>query len=137
MKLRLKVLDSGLPKIPISDRLSINLIDDRWNTEVTFEIPEKLILTLIEDIIDNIDGDLFDYMNPKKSPLKNHFNANRINNIMNSTRSWKKIHILISDEGFYTSRFTRISLFNNLLNIPKMVDNINEKIQNIKTSSNF
>lgn len=169
MKLKLKVLDSKLPKLTIKEciekKIIIKDIDDRWNIEMEFEIPERLILSLIEEIIDKImdQTELYHYEEreeiiadktenvidrivdqtevyhheegQKSSSLKRQIHVNEANNMIKSARSWKKIHILISDKGLQTSRFTRISLFDILLNIPEMTKRMNMKVHEIEQAS--
>jgi hypothetical protein len=141
MKLKLKVLDPKQKKLTIKDLMDkkIPIIDhdDRWNLEVEFEIPERLILQLIEELIDKIiDSNQLYYheANDKTSSLKRDISSNDANNFIKSARAWRKIHIMISDEGFQTSRFTRLSLFEILLNIPEMKQRMNNKIHDIEIS---
>lgn len=139
MKLKLKVLDPKQKKLTIKDlmekKIPIRDLDDRWNLEIEFEIPERMILQLIEELIDKImDSNQLYYheANDKTSSLKRDISSNDANNFIKSTRAWRKIHILISDEGFQTSRFTRLSLFEILLNIPEMKKRMENKIHNME-----
>lgn len=141
MKLKLKVLDPKQKKLTIKDlmdkKIPIRDLDDRWNLEVEFEIPERMILQLVEEIIDKImdSNQLYYYeANDKTSSLKRDISSNDANSLIKSARAWRKIHIIISDEGFQTSRFTRLSMFEILLNIPEMKQRMNNKLHDMEIS---
>lgn len=141
MKLKLKVLDPKQKKMTIKDliekKIPIKDLDDRWNLEVEFEIPERMILQLIEEMIDKImDSNQLYYheANDKTSSLKRDISSNDANNFIKLARSWRKIHTMISDEGFQTSRFTRLSLFEIILNIPEMKRRMDNKLYDIEIS---
>jgi hypothetical protein len=139
MKLKLKVLDPKQKKLTIKDliekKIPIRDLDDRWNLEMEFEVPERLILQLVEEIIDKImDSNQLYYheANDKTSSLKRDISANDANNFIKSARAWRKIHIMISDQGFQTSRFTRLSLFEIILNIPEMKKRMENKLHDME-----
>jgi len=142
MKLKLKVLDPKQKKQTIKDliekKIPIKDLDDRWNLEIEFEIPERMILQLIEELIDKIvDSNQLYYhkAGDKTSSLKRDISSNDANNFIKLARAWRKINIIISDEGFQTSRFTRLSLFEILLNIPEMKQRMNNKIHDMEQES--
>lgn len=136
MKLKLKVLDSGMKKLTIKDyieqKIPIKLRDDRWNIEYEFEIPERMILKLVEEVIDQLEDQQFYILDGMNRLRKKELTYNEMDKLIKSTRSWKKIHILISDSDFETSRFTRISLFENLLDNKKMDMEIQEKLMKLE-----
>ncbi len=126
MKLTLKVLDKKRKE-------STNIIDDeRWNSNIKFEIPESLLLSFIEELIDNIldFSDLNDIIS-----IKNNLSDNEINTYTRSTRSWRKIGVIIQDKGFQTSRFTRISLFKALMDTKSIKQKMDNKISDIEQNN--
>lgn len=139
MKLNLKVFNSRKKKISIEEsikcKIPIKDNDDRWNTEIEFEIPERLILQLIEELIDNIVEKQLYYGtdNAVKTLLRN-MSFDEINNLIRPARAWRKINIIITNEGFQTSRFTRLSLFENLVNITEMKRRVEDKLHDISQS---
>jgi hypothetical protein len=141
MKLKLKVLDPKLPKLTIKElrekKIPIKDLDERWNLEIEFEVPERLILNLVDDLIDKLmdNKEIHHYEGEKSSSLKKQISLNDANNFIKSARAWRKLHVMISDEGFQTSRFTRLSLFEILLNIPEMNKRMNMKIHEMQQDS--
>lgn len=126
MKLTLKVFDKKRKE-------STNIIDDeRWNSNIKFEIPESLLLSFIEELIDNIldFSDLNDIIS-----IKNNLSDNEINTYTRSTRSWRKIGVIIQDKGFQTSRFTRISLFKALMDTKSIKQKMDNKISDIEQNN--
>lgn len=126
MKLKLRVLDPKQKKLPITEN------DGRWNCEKEFEIPERLILQLIDEITDELVEDQFYSLDAAKHLRRRKLMNTEIEKVVKSARAWKKIHILISDQGFQTSRFTRISLFEELMNEKKMKDIVKEKVMEME-----
>jgi hypothetical protein len=126
MRLTLKVLDQKR-KEPIN----IN-VDERWNANIKFEIPESLLLSFIEELIDNMldSSNLNDIIS-----IKNDLSDNEINAYTRSTRSWKKISAIIQDKDFQTSRFTRISLFKALMDTKSIKQKIDNKISDIEQNN--
>mgnify|MGYP001309632399 CR=1 FL=1 len=121
MKLKLKVLDPLLPRLKYPE-------DDRWNIEIKIEINEKLLLNLIEEITEyfaeNKLPDLFDRYN-----WKDHISENNIDKMIKSARSWRRIQNHIQNEKCQTSRLTRISLFQQLMNIPNIRERISDRVE--------
>jgi len=103
MIFKLKVFD---PKIQFNQKSN-----NRWNVKIKIEINEKIILNLIENIIENellIGKDL------KKISL------NEIDHVIKSARAWKTIQAKLMNLKYETSKFTRISLFKQLLSKSKL-----------------
>ena len=72
MKLKLRVHDPKKPKLTIKEaidqKIDIKNLDDRWNCKKEFEIPERLILDLIDDLIDKVvDMNRFNHFEGEKS----------------------------------------------------------------------
>jgi len=141
MKLNLSIYDPKKKKITIKEAIELKIdvknIDDRWNDKREFEVPERLILELIENVLDKVvDMNRFKYNEGEKaSSLKREITLNEANSILQSARAWKKIHVMISDQGYQTSRFTRLDLFEQLLNIPKMKAIMGQRIHEITMKS--
>ena len=141
MKLKLKVLNSKKKKLTIKDlmekKIPIKDLDDRWNVENEFEVPERMILQLVDELIDKIidSNKLYYYeKGDKSSSLNRDITFNEANSFIRETRAWKKLHVMLSDLGFQTSRFTRLSLFEILLNIPEMKKRMENKLLDIENS---
>lgn len=139
MKLKLKVLNPKKKKLSIKDfiekKMNIKDRDDRWNSEEEVEVPERLILQLIEELIDKIiDSNKLYYYEKGDNcrSLQRDVSFGEANEFVRETRAWKKLHIIISDLGFQTSRFTRLSLFEILLNIPEMKQRMYNKLKDIE-----
>lgn len=141
MKLNLSIYDPKKKKISIKEAIELKIgiknLDDRWNDKREFEIPERLILELIENVLDKVvDMNRFKYHEGEKSSsLKREITLNEANSILASARAWRKIHIIIADQGYQTSRFTRLDLFEQLLNIPKMKTIMGQRIHEITMKS--
>ena len=126
MKLKLKVLDPKQKKLPITEG------DGRWNCEKEFEVPERIILQLAEEIINELEDDQFYIIEAIKHSREKSIPVNEIEKLVRPTRAWKKIHVMISDQGFETSRFTRISLFEEVNNTKKMKLAITNRVYDIE-----
>ena len=126
MKLKLRVLDPKAKKLPTIEN------DDRWNCEKEFEVPERLILKLAEEILEELEEDQFYVIEAIKYSDKKSIPFNEIEKLVRPTRTWKKIHVMISDQGFETSRFTRISLFEELIDTKKMKLAIKDRVHDIE-----
>lgn len=128
MKLKLKVLDPLLPRLKYPE-------DDRWNIEIKIEINEKLLLNLIEEITEyfaeNKLPDLFDRYN-----WKDHISENNIDKMIKSARAWKSIQIKLVNMKYETGKFTRISLFEELINQKKIKTSVQDAIE-AKINSNI
>lgn len=141
MKLKLRVHDPKKPKLTIKEaidqKIDIKNLDDRWNCKKEFEIPERLILDLIDDLIDKVvDMNRFNHFEGEKSnSLKGEISFNEANSLLKAARSWKKIHIMIADSNCDTSRFTRLDLLEQLLNIPEMKKKMDQRIHEINLKS--
>ena len=98
--------------------------DNRWNVKKEFEIPEEIILKLLDELLDIQQSNL-DNLGFK------HLNINEISRLIKSTKAWKSIHCIIANQKFETSKFTRISLFNNITNVKKINTIIKNKIDTI------
>lgn len=126
MKLKLRVFNPLQPKIkPIEN-------DGRWNLEKEFEIPERIILKLVEELTDIMSNDQFYKFDTLKRLRRKIITYGDVDKIIRTTRTWKKIHVMISDQGFETSRFTRISLFENMLDKDILKNAIRERIEKIE-----
>ena len=123
MKIKLKVLDRTLPRLNNNE-------DDRWNTKIEIEIDEKIILNLVDQITDEIYSDNNYFI---IDPINRLRVFNEIDKIIRSARAWKSIHSMLANKGLETSRFTRLSLFQELLNQTKIEKSIREKIQEKST----
>lgn len=128
MKLKLRVFDPKQTKRQLIEN------DGRWNIETEFEIPERIILKLIEELTNTLSNDQFYVLDNLNRLRRKSITYGEIEEIVRPTRTWKKIHILISDKGFQTSRFTRISLFENIINKDIMRNAIRERIEEIEAS---
>jgi hypothetical protein len=126
MQLKLRVFDPKEKKLQSFEN------DVRWNIEEEFEIPERMILQLIEEITDKLVESQFYLIDAMNRVRRQPMTYGEIEEVVRPTRAWKKIHIAISDLGFQTSRFTRISLFEQLLDIKKMKQVVNDKIREIE-----
>jgi len=131
MKLKLRVFD------PKEKRIQTINNDGRYNTEKEFEIPERMILELVEEIVDKLVDEQFYILDSINRIRRKKITYGEIEEIVRPCRTWKKIHTIISDEGFLTSRFTRISLFEQLQDIKKMKDNIKDKIHELDQARNI
>jgi hypothetical protein len=140
MKLKLKVFDSTIKEMSMGNKIR-NYIpikennNDRWNKEVEIDINEKLILDLTEYIIDTmVENKMFitDAINRFRVPS---LMLNEINNIIKSARAWKSIQIKLENMKYETGRFTRISLFEELINQKKIKTSVQDAIED-KINSN-
>ena len=140
MKLKLKVFDSTIKEMSMGNKIR-NYIpikennNDRWNKEVEIDINEKLILDLTEHIIDTLaENKMFitDAINRFRVPS---LMLNEINNIIKSARAWKSIQIKLENMKYETGRFTRISLFEELINQKKIKTSVQDAIED-KINSN-
>jgi hypothetical protein len=140
MKLKLKVFDSTIKEMSMGNKIR-NYIpikennNDRWNKEVEIDINEKLILDLTEHIIDTMaENKMFitDAINRFRVPS---LMLNEINNIIKSARAWKSIQIKLENMKYETGRFTRISLFEELINQKKIKTSVQDAIED-KINSN-
>lgn len=133
MIFKLKVYDPKFQKQSNSNKIHNHIPiemspQDSWNREIDININEKLLLDLIEHITDimiDSNNEILDYFNHHK--IINNISTNDIDKIIKSARAWKSIYSKITNMKLETSKFTRISLFEELLNQKK----IEEKIQNI------
>ena len=126
MKLKLRVLDPKTKKLPTIEN------DGRWNCEKEFEIPERFILKLAEEIADQMVDEQYYSLDRAKRLRREKIMYMEVERIIKSTRTWKKIHTMISDLGFETSRFTRISLFEELINTKRMKELVREKVMELE-----
>mgnify|MGYP001182244647 CR=1 FL=1 len=124
MKLKLRVFD---PKI---NKPSINN-DGRWNVEIDIEIPERMILQLVEELTDNLAETQFYLIDAMNRVRKQPITYGEIEEVVRPTRTWRKIRVMLSDMGYESSRFTRISLFEELINIKKMKQAIKDKVHEL------
>lgn len=130
MKIKLKVLNQK------EKNLQHIKSDERWNIEKEFEIHEHIILELISEFIDTLDNEQFYVIDSLNRLRRRSLSYNEIENIVRPTKAWKKIHILISNQGFQTSRFTRISLFETIINDELIKSLIQEKLKVIEDIKN-
>ena len=126
MNLTLRVFDPKEKKLQSFEN------DGRWNKEIDIEIPERMILQLVEEITDKLVESQFYLIDAMNRVRNKPITFGEIEEIVRPTRAWRKIHVMISDLGYQTSRFTRISLFEQLLDIKKMKQAVNEKIREIE-----
>lgn len=125
MKLTLKVFDPTLRER--SPSLSNGTV---VNKEVEIYVEEKIILDLVEHIIDNF-SEIDEYRNnSSKTKLKLY----RLDKIIKSARAWKKIHTRILNMGKYeANQLTRISLIEELMNNEKIIVAIDNAIRELNT----
>jgi len=127
MNLKLRVYDPRVNKPSINN-------DGRWNVEIDIEIPERMILQLVEELTDNLAETQFYLIDAMNRVRKQPITFGEIEEVVRPTRTWRKIHVMISDMGYETSRFTRISLFEELINIKKMKQAIRDKVHELDQS---
>ncbi|HQF36548.1 MAG TPA: hypothetical protein PLL26_02800 [Candidatus Dojkabacteria bacterium] len=121
MRLKLKVLDPLLPRLKYPE-------DDRWNIELEIEINEKLLLNLVDEIVEYVsENKLLESFNSKK--WKEYISENDMDKMIKSARSWRRIQNYIQNEKCQTSRLTRISLFRQLIDIPNIQKQIDDRIE--------
>ena len=130
MNLKLRVFDPHDTHI-YKMKSTTNLYDGRWNKEVDVEIPERMILQLVEELTDNLAETQFYLIDAMNRTRKQPITYAEIEEVVRPTRTWRKIHTMISDMGYQTSRFTRISLFEELINIKKMKQAIRDKVHEL------
>jgi hypothetical protein len=141
MKLKLKVFDPTIKELSMGDKIRKHILikddnNDRWNKEVEININEKLILDLTEHIIDIMaENKMFviDAINRFRVPS---IMLSDIDKIIKSARAWKSIQIKLANMNYLTSRFTRISLFEELINQKKIKDSVQDSIE-AKINSKF
>jgi len=141
MKLKLKVLDPTIKEMSIGDKIRKHILikdnnNDRWNKEVKININEKLILDLTEHIIDSMaENKMFvtDAINRLHVP---QIMLNEIDKIIKSARAWKSIQIKLANMKYETGKFTRISLFEELINQKKIKTSVQDAIE-AKINSNI
>lgn len=141
MKLKLKVFDPTIKELSFGDKIRNHIMikdnnNDRWNKEVEININEKLILDLTEHIIDIMaENKMFviDAINRFRVPS---IMLSDIDKIIKSARAWKSIQIKLANMNYLTSRFTRISLFEELINQKKIKDSVQDSIE-AKINSKF
>ena len=134
MKLKLKVLDPTIKEMSIGDKIRNNILikdnnNDKWNKEVEININEKLILDLTEHIIDSmVENKMFviDSINRFRVPS---ILLNDIDRIIKSARAWKSIQIKLANMKYQTGKFTRISLFEELINQKKIKTSVQDSIE--------
>ena len=136
MKLKLRVLDpkqkSPTIKDSIENKTQITNDDNRWNVEKEFEIPERFILKLVEEMTDVLSNEQFYIIDSLNRLRKRSLSYNEIEEIVRPTKAWKKIHVMISDQGYETSRFTRLSLFEKVIDNDTMKLAIRDKIESME-----
>ena len=118
----------------MGDKIHKNILikdnnNDRWNKIVEVNIDERLILDLTEHIIDSmVENKMFviDAINRFRVPS---IMLNEINNIIKSARAWKSIQSKLTNMKYETSRFTRISLFEELINQKKIKTSVQDAIE--------
>ncbi len=128
MKLKLKVFDPTIKEMTMGDKIHKNILiknnnNDRWNKEIEININEKLILYLIEHIIDSMVENKM-------------FVIDAIDKIIKSARAWKSIQIKLVNMKYETGKFTRISLFEELINQKKIKTSVQDAIE-AKINSNI
>jgi hypothetical protein len=134
MKLKLKVFDPTIKELSFGDKIRNHIIikdnnSDRWNREVEININEKLILDLTEHIINTMSENkmfVIDAINRFRVPS---IMLSDIDKIIKSARAWKSIQIKLANMKYSTSRFTRISLFEELLNQKKIKASVQDSIE--------
>jgi len=141
MKLKLKVFDPTIKEMTMGDKIRKNILikdnnNDRWNKEVEININERLILDLTEHIIDSmVENKMFviDAINRFRVPS---IMLNDIDKIIKSARAWKSIQIKLVNMKYETGKFTRISLFEELINQKKIKTSVQDAIE-AKINSNI
>jgi len=134
MKLKLKVFDPTIKELSMGDKIRKHILikdnnSDRWNKEVEININERLILDLTEHIIDSmVENKMFviDAINRFRVAS---ILLNDIDRIIKSARAWKKIQIKLANMKYETGKFTRISLFEELINQKKIKTSVQDAIE--------
>lgn len=132
MDFNLKVLNPKIKEQSMGDKIRqhkpIINHDDRWNDEITISINEKLVLDIIDQITDRMVENNY-FLRASRNRLKiSHAMYPEIDKLIRSTMVWKTIQTKIINQGYQTSIFTRISLFEQLINLEKIKKSIEEKI---------
>jgi len=141
MKLKLKVFDPKIHEMSMGDKIRKKILikdnnNKRWNKEIEININEKSILDLTEHIIDSmVENKMFvtDSINRFRIPS---IMLNEIDTIVKSARAWKSIHTKLLNLNYETSKFTRISLFEELMNQEKISTSIRDSIEEKSNTKN-
>jgi hypothetical protein len=97
--------------------------------EVSFDINEKIIIELVEELVDILKMKKISMdINEIKNCILKH------DELIQETKTWKRIQITIYNQHYRSGRQTRWSLFKSLMDVDKIKKSIDYKLQELTTT---